>query len=175
MKPGWSRRRRFVGAVIVGGAVLTLTDSRSDGAQEAAVPSAAQEERVAQRTHEGAPPRVHAALELPQRPGPRGDGDGVNLFAPHSWYVAPPPPPPQPAPQAQQPVAPPLPFTVIGTYAEEGGSTVYFLQQGDRVHDARAGDVIDGTYAVNGESGGMLMLTYLPLDQQQSLQVGPTP
>lgn len=173
MKKGWARQRRFVGALIVGGAVLTLTDSRSDGARDAAVPVAAQEVRVSQRDHEGAPPKVPAALDLPQRSGP--DGDGVNLFAPHSWYVAPPPPPPPPAPQAQQPTAPPLPFTVIGSYAEEGGSTVYFLQQGDRVHDAKTGDVIDGTYAVNGESGGMLMLTYLPLDQQQSLPVGPTP
>jgi len=39
----------------------------------------------------------------------------------------------------------------------------------------RPGDVIDGTYAVIGETGGQLMLKYLPLEQQQGLRVGTAP
>jgi hypothetical protein len=97
------------------------------------------------------------------------------LFHSQSWYVAPPPPPPAayvapPPPPA--PTAPPLPFTVMGSYARPGDATIYFLTRGERVFDVRVGDTIDSTYSVDGASNGQLQLTYKPLNIQQTLALG---
>ena len=96
------------------------------------------------------------------------------LFHPQSWYVAPPPPPPAPVVIAKPPppTAPPLPFTVMGSYAHPGDATVYFLTRGDSVFDVRVGDTIDSIYSVDGVANGMLLLTYKPLDIKQTLPLG---
>ena len=96
--------------------------------------------------------------------------DDGNLFAAHSWYVAPPPPlPPPPAPVA--PTAPPLQFTFIGKYGQGGGETVYFLARGDRVYDVKQGDLVDGIYRVDGVANGQLTFIYTPLDLRQTLSI----
>ena len=96
------------------------------------------------------------------------------LFHTQSWYVAPPPPPPAPVVYVPPPppTAPPLPFTVMGSYAHPGDATVYFLTRGDRVFDVHVGDSIDGTYSVDGAANGQLQLTYKPLNIQQTLPLG---
>ena len=97
------------------------------------------------------------------------------LFHAQSWYVAPPPPPPAPyvaPPPPPAPTAPPLPFTVMGSYARPGDGTVYFLTRGDRVFDVRIGDTIDHIYSVDSAANGQLLLTYLPLKIQQTLALG---
>jgi hypothetical protein len=102
------------------------------------------------------------------------------LFAAHSWYTPPPPPPPAPPPvltAAQQaalqaPVAPPLPFTYIGSYTAEGAEPVFFLTQGDRVYNVRVGDNLNDTYSVDSFTNGQLVMTYRPLKIQQQLTVG---
>ncbi len=97
------------------------------------------------------------------------------LFHTQSWYVAPPPPPPAPyvePPPPPAPTAPPLPFTVMGSYARPGDVTVYFLTRGDRVFDVRVGDTIDHIYSVDSAANGQLMLTYIPLKIQQALALG---
>ena len=101
------------------------------------------------------------------------------LFATHSWYVAPPPPPPvamvsEPV-VAPKPVAPPLPFTYMGSYAPNGAKPVFFLTQGDRVYDVHIGDTLDGTYSVDAFNNGALVFTYKPLNQQQQLTTGGAP
>ena len=98
------------------------------------------------------------------------------LFHSQSWYVAPPPPPPAPALVVvpPPPTAPPLPFSVMGSYARPGDSTVYFLTRGDRVFDVHVGDTIDNTYSVDRVANGQLTLTYKPLNIQQTLSVGDT-
>jgi hypothetical protein len=101
------------------------------------------------------------------------------LFASHSWYVAPPPPPPvvvdtTPAPPPK-PVAPPLPFTYMGSYAPNGAKPVFFLTQGDRVYDVHVGDTLDNTYSVDAFNNGALTFTYKPLNQQQQLMTGGAP
>jgi len=73
--------------------------------------------------------------------------------------VAPPPPPPQ---------APPLPFTYVGMVGDEDETTVFLAQQ-DVNHAVRKGDVINGTYRVEEAEAGRVVLTYLPLDQRQTL------
>lgn len=103
-----------------------------------------------------------------------------SLFAVHSWYVAPPPPPPAPsvitAPvEPPKPVAPPLPFVYMGSYAPNGTKPVYFLTQGDRVYDVHVGDTLDNTYTVDSVTNGALVFTYKPLNQQQQLSIGGAP
>jgi hypothetical protein len=100
------------------------------------------------------------------------------LFATHSWYVAPPPPPPAPEVTPEpppKPVAPPLPFTYMGSYAPNGAKPVFFLTQGDRVYDVHIGDTLDGTYSVDAFNNGALVFTYKPLNQQQQLTTGGAP
>ena len=96
------------------------------------------------------------------------------LFHPQSWYIAPPPPPPAPVVVVAPPppTAPPMPFTVMGSYTRPGDATVYFLTRGDRVFDVHVGDTIDNTYSVDGAANGVLTLTYKPLNIQQTLPIG---
>lgn len=104
------------------------------------------------------------------------DGQSANaLFKSQSWYTPPPPPPPAPVvapPPPPAPTAPPLPFSVMGSYARPGDAKVYFLTRGERAFDVRVGDTIDNTYTVDGEVGGQLQLTYKPLNIQQTLALG---
>jgi hypothetical protein len=73
------------------------------------------------------------------------------------------PPPP--------PTAPPLPFTYLGRY-DESAKPVIFLVRGDRVLLVSTGDIIEGTYRVDGIAGTSLGLTYLPLNIKQTLDIG---
>ncbi len=97
-----------------------------------------------------------------------------SLFHAQSWYVPPPPPPPAPVVYVPPPppTAPPLPFTVMGSYAHPGTATVYFLTRGDQVFDVHVGDTIDNIYSVDGAANGLLQLTYKPLNIQQTLPLG---
>jgi hypothetical protein len=102
------------------------------------------------------------------------DTAAASLFSAQSWYVEPPAPPParvvyRPPPA---PTAPPLPFVFMGSYKAEGGGSTYFLTAGDRVYDVKVGDTLDNTYSVDGVKSGQLLLTYMPLQIQQSLAVG---
>ena len=76
-------------------------------------------------------------------------------------YV-PPPPPPQ---------APPLPFSYMGKLAEDQSTTV-FLISGDRNLVVKLGDVIDNTYRLDEVTDSTVVLTYLPINQRQSLPIG---
>jgi hypothetical protein len=110
----------------------------------------------------------------------RGEEEGesdAGLFAPTEWTpgataaataapAAAPAPAPEPAPQL-----PPLPFRVLGSH-EQGGKTTVFLQQNERNHVVRVGDVIDDTYKVESIDGASMKLRYLPLDQVQTLELG---
>ena len=95
------------------------------------------------------------------------------LFAPHSWYVAPPPPPPSPPPPPPpQPTAPPFPYTFVGSFAPKGDPPVFFLAHGDRVIDVHVGDRIEGVYQFESAAGGQLVFVYLPLNIRQNLAAG---
>ena len=122
-----------------------------------------------------------------ERPGPTGSKAGPAagrvvqpkhagaLFAQHSWFVlpkAPLPPPPLPPPPPPEPTAPPLPFTLVGSFAPAGESPVFFLSRGDRMIDAHVGDRIDGVYQLESASGGQLVFVYLPLNVRQKLAAG---
>jgi len=116
--------------------------------------------------------QVQDYAALPARPAHAGVS--ADLFNRQSWYT---PPPPAPVVRQERvytpsaPTAPPLPFTVMGSYEQED-ETLYFLVKGDRVFDAKEGDILEGTYRVDGVSDGQLKFTYLPLDISQGLQLG---
>ncbi len=101
-------------------------------------------------------------------------GEPANAFESKSWYVPPPPPPPAPpAPPLPPPVptAPPLPFTYLGQYQDSDKPVILLVKQ-DRIYTVKAGDVIEGTYRVEGIVGATLGLTYLPLNIKQILNIG---
>ncbi|NMG75661.1 secretion system X translation initiation factor [Aromatoleum diolicum] len=115
-----------------------------------------------------------APSQAAQRAGSAA-GPEVDLFAAHSWYVAPPPPPTSEQPVAPvappKPVAPPLPFEYFGKLDDSERVRV-FLQRGDRIYTVGVGDVIDGTYKVKSITDSQMTLIYLPLDLTQTLSVG---
>jgi hypothetical protein len=130
-----------------------------------------------------AAPAGAAPANLPNLPFPRvtalrvadATAEPGDAFAKRSWYVAPPPPPPPPVvkpPPPPPPSAPPLPFTYLGAQ-REGGLLMIFLVKGDSVLTVKQGDVLEGTYRVEGIEGTKLGLTYLPLNIRQTLEVGP--
>jgi hypothetical protein len=80
----------------------------------------------------------------------------------HAALQAPPPPPPQ---------APPLPFTYMGRLDEDQDTTV-FLTAGDRNLVVKPGDVIDNTYKLEQVTQSTVVLTYLPMNQKQTLAIG---
>lgn len=102
---------------------------------------------------------------------PRADLFGAHddvLFG--SRDFTPPPPPAPPAPDAPT-GPPPLPFSYIGKMLGDGQWQV-FLGRGAEALVAREGMVIDGRYRVERVAPPVLTLTYLPLNQQQQLDIG---
>ncbi|MCW5620291.1 MAG: hypothetical protein KIS79_04200 [Burkholderiales bacterium] len=78
---------------------------------------------------------------------------------------APPPPPPAP---------PPLPFTYLGQLVE-AGRTMVFLSTGDRNHVVAPGEVIDNLYRIDEIGASAVVITYLPMNTQQTLPTGAMP
>lgn len=72
------------------------------------------------------------------------------------------------------PQAPPLAFKVLGRYVDKGDVAV-FLQHNDQNLVARAGETLLGQYKVEQIAGSSMTLLYLPLNQQQVLDLGPAP
>lgn len=111
----------------------------------------------------GEPLPQHATLSVPQRP--EESGTVLDLFDAKFWNAKP------ASTEPPKPTAPPLPFTYMGKVLENGGTRL-FLVQGDRIHIVKAGDTIDSTYRMDKVENGVLTLTYLPLNIQQTLNIG---
>ena len=56
--------------------------------------------------------------------------------------------------------------------AVSAGAWEVFLARGDKTYVARLNEVIDGTYRVDRIAPPLLMLTYLPLNQTQQVNIG---
>jgi hypothetical protein len=100
----------------------------------------------------------------------------AELFEAHSW--APPPKSPQQTAAAAVaaqavavPVAPPLPYVVLGKTQTDRGIEV-FLGRGDQVFVVRENTRLEGSYQVTQIRPPNMSLTYLPLKQSQSLSIG---
>ena len=111
------------------------------------------------------PPAELQIGSLASLPRELGAGKVRDLFPVQSWYV--PPPPPKPAP----PKPPPLPFTYLGKAIDDGLVSV-FVAQGERNLVVKTGDVIDGVYRADSILPPVMTFTYLPLQMQQTLEIG---
>lgn len=109
-------------------------------------------------------------LRLPRR---AAAVDPVDLFASRSWRPPAPPPPVREAPAvAPKPAPPPLPFIYLGRY-QDAATPVVFLLRGERLLPVTEGQVIEGEYRIEAVRGDTLVITYLPLNHTQTLQMGP--
>lgn len=99
-----------------------------------------------------------------------GTGDAFRSAA---WTPPPAPPPPPAAavapPPPPPPTAPPVPFSFVGLLEQSSTRPTAFLAKGEALVIAAVGDVIDGTYRVESLSGAGIVVTYLPLNQRQTL------
>ncbi|MGB4812291.1 MAG: hypothetical protein WBP13_07415 [Methylophilaceae bacterium] len=86
-----------------------------------------------------------------------------DLFAVHSWYVAPPVEKVLPAPPPK-PTAPPLPFIYNGKLEGTTQGTVIFLMANNNLYTVIKGEKVDQSWRLDGESETSLRFTYLPLN-----------
>ncbi len=85
-------------------------------------------------------------------------------------------PPPAAAPAVPlAPVARPLPFRMLGRYADAERVGVILMGPDGQVLIAHVGDLLASDYRVETIAGNTMVLTYLPLKLQQSLDIGITP
>ncbi|RFP12361.1 hypothetical protein D0T25_25120 [Duganella sp. BJB488] len=96
---------------------------------------------------------------------------GEGVFQGQNWNPPPPPPPPVSNAPPPAPVAPPMPFTVLGKAVADGAWEVY-LARGDKTYVVKNQTVIDGTYRVEKIAPPLMSVTYLPLNQVQQINIG---
>lgn len=73
------------------------------------------------------------------------------------------------------PMAPPLPFKLLGRYVDEGQPLAVFLQFNDQNLVVREGDTIAEHYKVEGLDDKTLTLLHLPTQQRQTINIGTAP
>jgi hypothetical protein len=182
---------RFPRRLMLAGLLLVLLASPGSGERIEAP------EAVAVAMVERAPVRVEqpsealtqsaaARIDLSRLQRAKSRRSSLELFAPRSFYTAPPratsPPPRSPAPVVAAkpaarpapppPTAPPLPFKYMGMVRDDPGQPTFFLVKGDELYNVRVGEVIDGMYRIDSIAGSSLRLVYLPLDIAQILPMG---
>ena len=72
------------------------------------------------------------------------------------------------------PVAPPVPYRMIGRYADEDRVGVILQSPDGKVVIAHAGQTLGDQYRVDTITDNVMVLTYLPLNLPQSMDVGIT-
>jgi hypothetical protein len=103
-------------------------------------------------------------------------------------HSAPPPPTPPPSPVIVEEVpaepvvveppppvvipTPPFPFKYAGVQRQSSGQTIYFLIKDNKLYTVEVGQILDSVYSIDGEEGGQLNVTYLPLDRKQTISLG---
>jgi len=145
--------------------------SPSSDASLQADPRAAEEMNTLSDT-KVAPPSARPPLPvIREKMAIEGTGDAFRSAA---WTPPPPPPPPPapPPPPPPPPSAPPVPFSFVGLLEQKSSKPTAFLAKGESLVIAGVGDVIDGVYRVESLSPAGVVVTYLPLNQRQT--VGPT-
>ena len=163
------------GAAFYGSSRLAATDSADDVVAPVARAEAARVEPAtsgAARAESAEPARVAVAdtgaagrAAVPAGVASARAPIEVNRTAdafPSMVWTPPPPPPP---------TAPSLPFKFVGMIEQKSDRPAAFLAKGDALHIVRVGDVVDSTYRVDSLSPTQIVVTYLPLNQRQSLSV----
>jgi hypothetical protein len=103
-----------------------------------------------------------SALELPRRRTLRRQRG--ELFV----TPAPPPPPPQQVQVQAPPAPPPNPYRFAGT-VEQGGVTRVLLVLGDRVFEAKEGEMLEQNFRVQSVTADAVTLVYVPLEAPISI------
>ncbi len=138
---------------------------------ELAAPPASGEPAARARDAEPVTPAV-AILRLRERapyvPVKGSAQRNYALFGVTGWE---PPPPKAKAGPAPRPTAPPLPYVYLGKKFEAGHWEVY-LALGEDARVVRPRTLLDEKYRVDTISPPTLSLTYLPLMQVQTLNIG---
>jgi hypothetical protein len=67
---------------------------------------------------------------------------------------------------------PPFPFKFAGVQRHPSGQTIYFLIKDNKLYTVEVGETLDSLYSIDGEEGGQLNFTYLPLDRKQTISMG---
>ena len=93
------------------------------------------------------------------------------MFISQSWYT-PPPTFTSQLPKVEAPTVPPFPFEFKGKIMEEGEKTAVFLNKQGKSFIVREGDVLDKTYSVDEVNPPEMILTYLPSNIKQTIQIG---
>lgn len=94
---------------------------------------------------------------------------GAELFRGASWDPPPPPPSKPAAPlPPPAPVAPQFPYTYLGKKLEDSAWEVY-LARGDQTFVVRPQTILEGNYRVESIKPPLVTLTYIPLNQMQTL------
>jgi hypothetical protein len=147
-------------------------------AAPASAPAPASRAAVATATGKDGKPVAEAAIlrltpraELVGEAGDATFASGEGVFMGQNWNPPPPPPPPVSNVPPPPPMAPPMPFTYIGKSVADGAWEVY-LSRGDKTYSVRNQTVIEGTYRVEKIVPPLMSLTYLPLKQQQQMNIG---
>lgn len=83
--------------------------------------------------------------------------------APPPVVIAPPPPVPS---------APPLPYRLIGRYADNERNGVILQGPDGQIVIAHAGQLLGEQYRIDSLAGNTMVLTYLPLNLPQTLDIG---
>ncbi len=107
------------------------------------------------------------SLALPQRSGL--SQPPAPLFSSRSWQ-APPPEAVAHRSAPPSPTAPSVPFRFAGRMLQ-GDQVFVFLERGESIITARQGDTVDGAYRIDSVSETQVALTYVPLDQKQTIAV----
>ena len=104
---------------------------------------------------------------------PASDGPASQrLFVSQNW--GPPPPAPSSAPIPTTPLpptAPPMPFTYLGK-AQAGGAWEVYLARGEKTFIVHENSIVDDVYRVAAIKPPRLSLIYIPMNQQQELDIG---
>jgi len=180
-RPAWVRAAILAAAgAAIFAVAMHFSGSDNDGVVEsvsrsgdttAAAPHAGAEPSRATPAAQGAP----EAPSLPTRSKIAGSAD-KDPFAARGWL--PPPPPPLPvsaieaAPAlAPPPTAPPVPFRFVGLIEEKSAKPAAFIAKGDALFVVHVGDVVENTYRVESFDSAQVVVTYLPLQQRQTIEV----
>ena len=130
--------------------------------------------RVSAKINTVSPASIDGVLALRARTeliGGARENNSSALFGSQNWE----PPPPKVVPVKPQrpapPTAPPVPFTYLGKKIEDGVWEV-FLARGEQTYIVHEQALLEGLYRVDAIKPPTLSLTYLPLKQMQTLQIG---
>jgi hypothetical protein len=173
-------RQRWAAYAVCGVATLAAIVAAPPPSGDDAPAVAAVAPAVRQAAAPGAA-AVPGTLTLPSADRRRFGEAGADPFDTPMWE-APPPPPPAPvdaaaaaaAAAALAPSAPPLPFTYLGKWIENG-ETIVFLSAGGQDYSARKGAALEGGYVVEAIEESQIVLRYKPLGTLQALPLAAQP